>query len=1067
MAVVVVMLFAGALPTRGQAPLGGVRGVVSDAEFSSPVAQAKVQVVELNKEQVTSEDGHFIFEGLPPGTYTMTVSKPGYERCVQSAVLVVAGTLADLAIEMKGEFTEMEELTVRDLELTDTASETGLLNLRRNTLSFQDSVSKDMMRRAGASDAAGALKLVVGASVVDGKYATVRGMSDRYVGVALNGMRVPSSDPKKRAVQLDIFPSGTIESMTVSKTFTADLPGDYSGGGVNIRTISIPDKPFMKASVSREVNGQFTGKDGFVTYDGAGCSQWGRDQESRAMPTDLANMTRNPILTSSIIAGGSLPSSFSLHNQLVDADHPQDPVYAEYDRITRSLSPAMGVKFTKVPDGNYGYSLSGGSRTDVGGGWTAGGIGAFTYSDKFTVQDAAEQSYSRAEFGGVNLADNNEFRRQTGSQEVKDSMLMSVGLAQGEEQGFGFTWLRTQAATDRASIRNDTTFPDTMPVDAQVDRVQGIQYTERSTDSKQYTWHRKFDPVEVELFAAHNVVRQYDPDTRRFKEQVSRSGPDEWSFIIPQPSSVMSVYNAARIWRDIEEDNTQEGINLTLPFKANDSDGRFKLGALKDMTQRSFTQSAFTYLGVSRFRQKPPADSTDTNAKDWYTNDVKSADFKTTSSDPSALWTDTFTADNNIGAGPYQNEMRWYIIPQIGQNNVDYQASQDLPSGYWMLDYPLTSRLKALAGARLEVTDISIDPISAYEVIQPGSYSYSVLTLESGAYSFKPATRADVQTHMQEADWLRSMGLVYELAPKMNLRVNWSQTIARPTIRELAPVLSVDPIENENFVGNPNLKVSHVENDDVRWEWFRKPGEVWAVSWFYKKITDPIEKISFNYYGDPYVVAVNYPEGQVSGMEYEARKDLDFLPGPFGYLHVGANYTRMKSLVVLPDEYANRLKNYDLYPEERAPSDEYVSPFDQFLNGFVFSFFNTKDVGKSKGPTRDMEGQPDFLFNFNLGYDIEKWGTSINWFYNIRGDMLKTGAAVADYAIPDVYTKKVGLVNLGLTQKLTKTVSCTVGAQNLLDQEIREVYRLPDGKEIPKRSYREGIRYTFSISGTW
>ncbi|MEI6515952.1 MAG: hypothetical protein WCO77_08240, partial [bacterium] len=185
------------------------------------------------------------------------------------------------------------------------------------------------------------------------------------------------------------------------------------------------------------------------------------------------------------------------------------------------------------------------------------------------------------------------------------------------------------------------------------------------------------------------------------------------------------------------------------------------------------------------------------------------------------------------------------------------------------------------------------------------------------------------------------------------------------------------------------------------------------------------------------------------------------------FMHVGANYTRMKSLVVLPDEYANRLKNYDLYPEERDTSDEYVSPFDQFMKGFVFSFFNMDDIGKSKGPTRDMEGQPDFLFNFNLGYDIEKWGTSINWFYNIRGDMLKTGAAVADYAIPDVYTKKLATVNLGLTQKLTKTVSCTIGAQNLLDQEIREVYRLPDGKEIPRRSYREGIRYTFSISGSW
>jgi len=95
---------------------------------------------------------------------------------------VTAGALADLAIDLKGEVTEMEELVVRDLDLTDTATESGLLTLRSRTLSFQDSVSKELMSRAGASHAASALKLVVGASVVDSKYATVRGLSDATWG---------------------------------------------------------------------------------------------------------------------------------------------------------------------------------------------------------------------------------------------------------------------------------------------------------------------------------------------------------------------------------------------------------------------------------------------------------------------------------------------------------------------------------------------------------------------------------------------------------------------------------------------------------------------------------------------------------------------------------------------------------------------------------------------------------------------------------------------------------------------------------------------------------------------
>jgi outer membrane receptor protein involved in Fe transport len=246
---------------------------------------------------------------------------------------------------------------------------------------------------------------------------------------------------------------------------------------------------------------------------------------------------------------------------------------------------------------------------------------------------------------------------------------------------------------------------------------------------------------------------------------------------------------------------------------------------------------------------------------------------------------------------------------------------------------------------------------------------------------------------------------------------------------------------------------------------------VWAVSWFYKKVSDPIEKVSFAYYGDPYVTAINYDEGQVSGMEYEVRKPLDFLPPPFDWVHVGANYTVMKSMVTIPQVQANGLKDYGLYPEERDMADQFVSPFNLIRQPFLFGFFNLDNAADSQGAHRDMEGQPAFLFNFNLGYDIEKWGTSVNWFYNIRGDMLKTGAAAASGegagAIPDVYTKQLATVNLSLTQKIGKNLSLMVGAQNLLDAEVKEVYRLPEGKEIPRRSYREGIRYSLKISGSW
>ena len=88
-----------------------------------------------------------------------------------------------------------------------------------------DSISADLMSRAGASDAASALRLVAGASVQDGKFAVIRGLPDRYISSLLNGVRLPTSDEDKRAVELDQFPSSVIESIRVTKTFTPDQQG--------------------------------------------------------------------------------------------------------------------------------------------------------------------------------------------------------------------------------------------------------------------------------------------------------------------------------------------------------------------------------------------------------------------------------------------------------------------------------------------------------------------------------------------------------------------------------------------------------------------------------------------------------------------------------------------------------------------------------------------------------------------------------------------------------------------------------------------------------------------------
>ena len=217
---------------------------------------------------------------MGPDPTRFCIARGGYSRATKPEVVVSAGQLADVDVALVGEYEEMDELVVRDIRLGG-ASEIGLLNLRMERSALMDSVGSDLMSKAGVSDAAQALTLVPGTTVQDGKYAVVRGLPDRYVSTQMNGVRLPTSDPDKRAVQLDQFPAALIESMQVSKTFTPDQQGDASGGAVNVVLKGIPDERVLKAGFGMEFNSQvMAAGDQFLTYPGGGVDPWGNDAKS-------------------------------------------------------------------------------------------------------------------------------------------------------------------------------------------------------------------------------------------------------------------------------------------------------------------------------------------------------------------------------------------------------------------------------------------------------------------------------------------------------------------------------------------------------------------------------------------------------------------------------------------------------------------------------------------------------------------------------------------------------------------------------------------------------------------
>src|SRR5262245_30843515 len=551
----VVLLGAiGAPAARGeQAIAGGLRGTVTDPDFDTPLAGARVTIVEAFLSTLTNAEGTFVFERVPPGTYTLSITRDGYERQIVPDVIVAPGQLAEVRVPLSLQVEEMEEMVVKGEDLL-AGTEVGLLEIRSEAIAVQDAISSEIMRKTGATDVAGALKFVVGTSVAQGKYATVRGLSDRYTGTTLNHVRVPSADPRRRAVQVDLFPTGTIENVTVTKTFTPDLEGDFTGGGIDIQTKSVPEEKTIVSSFGVEYNSLATGNENFLTYEGGGVNFFGVAGDDHALP-DVAKEKLPPRPTATFKA----------------VTPQQTQAAGAWDQVTRSFDPVMGVS-RQEPGPNYSFSFVAGDRFDQGGGSAVGLMTALTYTHKYDFYEGGQNNVFEVQEGQP-FAIGQPRIASAGLDEVLVGLLGSFVYKPGEHSEYGFRLIANQSAEDEARFQYSG--------DTLVQQNQALHYTERTIGSAQV--HGKqvwpgaaLKEMRLDWFGAYNVTRQDEPDVRFFKSFFDTSTRTFYN-----PSSLNASDNTRRIFRSISEGGAQAALDLTMPFDQwTKTEGRIKTGLL-------------------------------------------------------------------------------------------------------------------------------------------------------------------------------------------------------------------------------------------------------------------------------------------------------------------------------------------------------------------------------------------------------------------------------------------------------------------------------------------------------
>ncbi|MDP5129753.1 MAG: TonB-dependent receptor plug domain-containing protein [Paraglaciecola sp.] len=286
-------------------------------------------------------------------------------RCLSMAVVAAMTLHAPVYAQEQDEEQVLDEVVTTGTRLKGTA--TAVLQERKNQAFVADILGAEQISRTGDSDAASALRRVTGLTLVDGKFIYVRGLGERYSSTQLNGSAVPSPDPSRSVIPLDLFPSDIIESLSVQKSFSPSMPAAFGGGNVDIRLKTIPSD--FVFNMTGSLGGNSENFDDALQYNGGSDDWFGKDDGTRAAPQEFEVLWQNKQFFNREL--GTTEAKELLKTLNRDVDPHMSSVDPDF-----GLNMTLGNIYDFNQDISYGFLM------------TAGYDNSWSVADEFIGEDA-------------------------------------------------------------------------------------------------------------------------------------------------------------------------------------------------------------------------------------------------------------------------------------------------------------------------------------------------------------------------------------------------------------------------------------------------------------------------------------------------------------------------------------------------------------------------------------------------------------------------------------------------------------------------------------------------------
>lgn len=532
--------------TTFRAYAADIKGKVTDSTTGEPLIGATIQIDGTPKATATDIDGLFAFSGLDENAnYTLTIKYISYKTKKIDGVRAEAQPQV-IEIKLTPDEQTLNEVTVTGVARKNT--EIAVIQMTKSSPVIVSNVSAQEITKTQDTNAGEVIRRVPGVSLIDDKFVMVRGLSQRYNNVWINGGAVPSSEADSRAFSFDLIPSSQIDNMQIVKTPSPEYPADYTGGFITITTKDIPAENTAELSVGGNWN-DITSFSDFKYAKGSGTDFLGFDSGMRGLNGGI-NSTLNSI------AGNGVDL---LNNHLNN------------DWRVRNMNPVGDLKLS----GSLGRRWKLGDRQ-------LGMIAAFNYSNEYRKYEDMQNNL----FGVYDAdKDQSNYLRYSVDDQYNHNVRLGAMLnftllsADGNSK-YQLKNIFNQIGNDRYTWREG--------LSAQSDNENSAEYYYRSrtTYNGQITGKHTFALDELDWSASYSYANRNVPDRRRYLINDA---------LEPGVMQLTSPNDISREWTKLDEHIVSAAVNDKHDFKFGSFTPSLKFGAYGEYRTRKYTTRDFIY----------------------------------------------------------------------------------------------------------------------------------------------------------------------------------------------------------------------------------------------------------------------------------------------------------------------------------------------------------------------------------------------------------------------------------------------------------------------------------------